>query len=92
MTKINDNDFMILYNLLKEIKDEIFIKPEDIDKKRHDLIENFKDTPEFLIKCLNETVKPYKSIKDIKILLKSKGFTITVKDSMIKFIIENIEF
>lgn len=92
MTKLIDNDFINLINLLKEIKDEIFIKKEDKDKKQVELINSFKDSPELLLKLLKETDKPYKNIKDIKTLLKGKGFDKQIKDSTIKFLLENIDF
>ena len=91
MTKISKTEFLGLIDIIKKYKDEIFISQENIDKKRHELIDAYKDTPELLMKLLHETIKPYKNIKDVKKLLKLKGVEIKVKDTILKFIIENIE-
>ena len=91
MTKLSIENYINLINILKENKDDIIYSKDSLDKKRHELIETYKDTPEILMKLLHETNKPYKSYKDIKEILKGKGFDCKVKDTVIKTILENVE-
>lgn len=92
MSKLLDSDLNNLIEIIKKNKASIFLTTDDIDKKRHDLINSFKETPELLITLLNQTTKPYKNIKDVKSILISAGFTKQLKDSTIKFLLENIDF
>ena len=87
MSKLKIEDLNTLIEGIKTHKDEIFISEEDISKKRITLIDSFKDSPELLMKLLNETSKHYKPIKEVKKILGVK-----CKDSIIKFLIENLDF
>ena len=90
-TKISQTDFNALIEVLRNFKLEIFYNQEEQDKKSHEIIDNFKDNPEVLFKILHDTLKPYKSMKDIKKLLKDKNIDVKVKANIIKFILDYIE-
>lgn len=90
--KLTIDELNQIIKIIKNNKDTIFYKQEDVDKKRHDLIEIYKDSPELLMKLLHETIKPYKSYKDIKNVLKLNGFDKKIKDSVLKVLLENLNF
>lgn len=92
MTKLTTEDLNQIINIIKTNKENIFFTTENIDKKRLDLINTFKESPELLMKLLNETTKPYKSIKEIKKTIQLGGFIKPIKDTQLKFILENINF
>lgn len=78
---MNYEEFEIIFNSIKQHKEEIFI---EIDKKQ--IIENYKDNPDELIKIL-KNVKNYKPIKEIKNIC-----GLNCKNNIITFILNNFNF
>lgn len=75
------SEFNLIYDRIKEHKDEIFIK---VDRKK--IIETYKNDPEELLKKL-KAIKNYIDIKDIK-----KICGVECKNNIISFILNNFKF